>query len=140
MSLFKLPPPLNTTDINSPGWRDWFYKLQKYVGTIGAIGWEAINLPEAVKNTFLAGPVTGDDAKVAFREIETADLGAGTANITKYLRGDKSWAVPAASEVKVTPTGEISADDVQEALTELDTKKIPTTALPDIYAFAAAQG
>lgn len=28
---WSLPPPLNSTDITSPSWRDWFFRLTKQV-------------------------------------------------------------------------------------------------------------
>jgi hypothetical protein len=42
-------------------------------------------------NKFYAGPVSGGDAVASFRKIVAADLGTGTANTTKYLRGDLTW-------------------------------------------------
>ncbi|UBF29872.1 hypothetical protein K9N68_37310 (plasmid) [Kovacikia minuta CCNUW1] len=45
-------------------------------------------------NTFFAGPSSGSPAAPAFREIESADLGSGSANSTTFLRGDGTWAVP----------------------------------------------
>jgi hypothetical protein len=42
-------------------------------------------------NRFLAGPASGADAAPTFRAIVAADLGTGTANSTKFLRGDLTW-------------------------------------------------
>jgi hypothetical protein len=34
---FKLPPPPVSNDPNNPSFRDWFYKLQGYLNTVGSI-------------------------------------------------------------------------------------------------------
>jgi hypothetical protein len=31
MALFSLPPPPTGEDVKSPAFRDWFFKLQKYI-------------------------------------------------------------------------------------------------------------
>lgn len=42
-------------------------------------------------NYFFAGPTSGSAAAPTFRAIVAADLGTGTADNTKYLRGDLTW-------------------------------------------------
>lgn len=34
---FKLPPPPVGNEVSGPAFRDWFYKLQTYLNTIGSI-------------------------------------------------------------------------------------------------------
>lgn len=41
-TLFSLPPPPNTTDITSPVFRDWFYRLQKAFADITEVPWSII--------------------------------------------------------------------------------------------------
>lgn len=40
---FKLPPPPTENDISSPSFRDWFYKLQQFVGNAGNILFTELN-------------------------------------------------------------------------------------------------
>lgn len=42
-------------------------------------------------NYVLAGPTSGGSAAPTFRAIVAADLGTGTADSTKFLRGDLTW-------------------------------------------------
>lgn len=42
-------------------------------------------------NRVFAGPTTGSASTPAFRALVAADLGSGTADSTKFLRGDLTW-------------------------------------------------
>lgn len=42
-------------------------------------------------NAFFAGPTSGAAAAPTFRAVVEADLGTGTGDNTKYLRGDMTW-------------------------------------------------
>lgn len=42
-------------------------------------------------NRIFAGPTTGSAAAPSFRPLVAADLGSGTADNTKFLRGDLTW-------------------------------------------------
>ena len=56
--------------------------------------WQQLDFLDQIADTFLAAPV-GADGKPIFRAIETADLGAGIADSSTFLRGDLQWAAPA---------------------------------------------
>jgi hypothetical protein len=43
MPLFKLPPPPVGQEINSPAYRDWFYKIQQFLGNVGNILFTALD-------------------------------------------------------------------------------------------------
>ena len=58
-------------------------------------------------NRFFAGPNTGAATAPTFRSIVSADLGSGTADTTKYLRGDLSWVTLPTS---ATPSGSAGGD------------------------------
>lgn len=43
MPLFKLPPPPITEKADSPAYRDWFYKIQQFLGNVGNILFTALD-------------------------------------------------------------------------------------------------
>lgn len=45
-------------------------------------------------NTVFAGPASGSAAAPSFRALAAADLGSGSADATRFLRGDLAWAAP----------------------------------------------
>lgn len=81
--MFTLPPPPDR-DLNSPAWRDWFYKLQQFVGTEGSIQWIQLtdvptNLDQIANLTGSANQILGKNA--ANDEFELKTLVEGS-NIT----------------------------------------------------------
>lgn len=58
---------------------------------ITTTGTFAVTLATQTANLMFAGPTTGAAATPTFRAIVAADLGTGTADSTKFLRGDLTW-------------------------------------------------
>ena len=87
------PPPVEQANV----FDRWIRNLWNRISVEGQILWTQIIRPTVVKNTFLSGPTTGADAQADFRAIVSADLGTGTADSTKFLRGDLTWNVPSGS-------------------------------------------
>lgn len=70
---FTIPPPPNGSDVTSPEWRDWFYKISRAFTTADSVSWGAVELPIVGEHDVLIGPLTGSD-KPTFRQLELSDL------------------------------------------------------------------
>lgn len=69
------------------------------VTTSGTI---ALALATQSANRLFAGPTSGSAATPTFRAIVAADLGTGTGSSSNFLRGDLTWAAPAAATLTFT--------------------------------------
>lgn len=68
----------------------WMRLLWQRIGTAGQILWTQLVLPTKAKNTFLAGPTSGANAQVDFREIVAADLPDSFVNVVWGTPGAES--------------------------------------------------
>lgn len=58
-------------------------------------------------NVVFAGPSSGAASAPTFRSLAPADLGTGTADSTKFLRGDGTWAAPTSYSTPTTTKGDL---------------------------------
>lgn len=58
---------------------------------VTSTGTFSVTLASQSANRFFGGPATGAAAQPTFRPLVAADLGTGTADSTKFLRGDLTW-------------------------------------------------
>lgn len=116
---YSLPPPPVGEKIDSPAFRDWFYKLKQYLDIGFSADWSQIVLPEVDANNVFIGPTSGSPATAAFRPLVSADLPNKTATYVagETLGGDRLVYIDSSGQAKYASNDVLSNTNIVLGIT-----------------------